>query len=203
MMTKDFPILERHLMGCAAQFLSIGEIHDQVTKFLNKFKLLALLDEEKANEIQKKVSLKDQYRPFHPEYFDASRSDLSALSDSQFEELKSLILNPQMWPLLSDDKDIARLLKFVKKGVIMMVAEHDILRDDGLIFMERAEAINKTLKSPVELETVMFKGCFHGILNYSKYGQYINMDKVMGKDGNAKITALWDAWFEKVKNFME
>ena len=115
----------------------------------------------------------------------------------QFEELRS---DPYFNLFSITDNELKNMVEYTKHGIYTLVCEHDVLRDDGIIFNNRAR---KLTKKPVV--TKLVSGGVHGFFSICGYSAMPGsiMEKSFNKKALKNADEYVDSWCSEIKCILD
>jgi len=158
---ENFPTLKRSRVIAAMQMYGCGKIDAHVTELIKKDKFHNLFETEVGRLLIKNSCLKEKYHEVQNREFSSSGYQNAVTS-----KLVKNILDPCFHILGAEDKLLRELLDNTKVGIIVQYCEHDVIRDDSLILLERL----RSLKSDKLVEEVRAVGGVHAMFQICTYG---------------------------------
>ena len=151
--------LKRSRVIAAMQMYGSGQIDAHVTELIKKDKFHHLFETEVGRQLIKNSCLKEKYHEVQ------NREFSSGYQNAVTSKLVKNILDPCFHILGADDKLLRELLDNTKVGIIVQYCEHDVIRDDSLILLERL----RNLKSDKLVEEVRAVGGVHAMFQICTY----------------------------------
>jgi len=158
---EDFPTLKRSRVMAAMQMYGCGKVDAYVTELIDKDEFHNLFEIENGRQLIKNSCLEKNYYGFQNREFSSSFNQTEVT-----RKLVKNILDPCFHILGADDKLLRQLLDNTKVGIIVQYCEHDVIRDDSVILLERL----RNLKTDKLVEAIEAVGGVHAMFQICSYG---------------------------------